>query len=417
MTPNIWQKLFNAPWPDTDNVLPLPVQQQAERKIRGYWQKRGWQLLLGEGILYVAAIYQHIKPEWVYGLLALLITAAYALSFVRNRPVLWLAGGAVLFLAHGMLVSELGPVTALTFIMPYTFAGMMLSGRPRVIVQTWCTLAFWISLIYGVLPFLPQVKPPNYIVISYDILLAAFTFETMRFINHLTVEINSAHVATEIRGQSQQFLARVSHELRTPLNSVLGFAKLLRRTELADQQRHYLNEIIEEGEQLNRLVSDLLDSAHLSTGKLTLHCESCDVNALCAAIAEEQRPALPAEVTLRTDLAPGLPSISADPVRLRQAIGNLISNAVKYTSQGEISLTTVQHDDKLSIEIRDSGIGIPETQQGLVFLPFVQLDSRQLGVGLGLDIALQIIHLHGGEIHLASAPGQGSTFTVELPIA
>jgi signal transduction histidine kinase len=302
-------------------------------------------------------------------------------------------------------------------IVPYTFAGMLLSGRRRVVVQTVCTLAFWTGLIYGLLPFLPQLKPPLYIAVSYDILLAVYAFQTLRFLSHLTVEINSAYVTGEIRGQSQQFLARVSHELRTPLNSILGFAKLLRRADLTEAQRHYLDQVITESEHLNRLVSDLLDSAHLATGKLTLTLETCDLNTLCAAVAEEHRPALSAAVRLTTDLAPNLPPITADPIRLRQAVGNLVSNAIKYTAQGNIILRTRQQDGKVLIEVQDTGIGIPDSQQERVFIPFVQLDSRRIGVGLGLDIAQQIVRLHGGDIHLSSTPGQGSTFTIKLPVA
>jgi signal transduction histidine kinase len=410
----MWQKLFDAPWPDTSNLLPLPVQEQAAEKIRGYWRARGWQLVLGEVVIWIAATYQNVPLAKGYGVLALLVGIAYALGFL-HAPFTWLMGSSTLFLIQAIVVESIGPVTALTFIMPYTFAGMLLSGRWRVIVQSWCMVGFWVSLIYGVLPGAPQLAPPNHLIISYDILLAVFTFQTMRFLNHLTVAINSAYVTEEIRGQSQHFLARVSHELRTPLNSVLGFAKLLRHRELAEREQHYVDQIIEEGEQLNRLVSDLLDSSHLSTGKMTLRFEPCDINALCQAVAEEHSPAL-AEVQMNTELAPGLPMVKADSVRLRQAVGNLVSNAVKYTTQGEITVRTYQRGATILIDVCDTGIGIAVAQQSLVFLPFVQLDERRTGVGLGLDIALRIVRLHGGDILLYSVPNEGSTFTIELPI-
>jgi signal transduction histidine kinase len=196
----------------------------------------------------------------------------------------------------------------------------------------------------------------------------------------------------------------------------MGFAKLLRRGEFTETQAHYLQQIIDESGQLNNLVSDLLDSAHLSTGKLTLNLEACDVNPLCASVAEEQRPTLGQSISLDLDLAPNLPSIQADAMRLRQAVSNLMANAVKYTTHGTISLRTYQHGDCLCIEVRDTGIGIPESQHDLVFIPFVQLDSRRSGVGLGLDIAAQIVRLHGGSIRLQSSPQQGSTFAIELPL-
>src|SRR6185295_6811062 len=109
-----------------------------------------------------------------------------------------------------------------------------------------------------------QLNPPPNMKVAYSILMAAATFQGLRFLNRLAIELNTQHVAQEVTERSQQFLARVSHELRTPLNSVLGFAKMLRRAELPQPQANYLGQIVEEGEQLNRLVSDLLDSAQLS---------------------------------------------------------------------------------------------------------------------------------------------------------
>jgi signal transduction histidine kinase len=217
-----------------------------------------------------------------------------------------LAGGSVgLLMLQGMLVSGLGAVTALSYLMPYTFAGMLLSGRRRFYMQAWCIAAFWVSLLYEVMWF-PRLDPPRPFVVSYDILLAAFTFQTLRFLNQLTVEINTTYVAETVRRQSHQFLARVSHELRTPLNSVLGFAKMLRRADLSEPQSSYLHHIIEEGELLNRLVSDLLDSAHLSTGKLT-QTGTCDINVICETTAQEHRPSLSPPVELGLDLAPNCP--------------------------------------------------------------------------------------------------------------
>lgn len=411
----MWRNAFNAPWPDNANLLPAPVQAQAAREIRYYWQAHGWQLVLGEVILWAAAAHHSAPLAAGYGALALLIGLAYASGFMLSS-FSWILVSSTLFLIQGMVIRGLGPVTALTFIMPYTFAGILLSERQRMIAQAWCMVGFWVGLLYSGVPARFQLDPPTYLLVSYDILLAAFAFQTLRFLNHLTVKINSAFVTGEIRGQSQQFLARVSHELRTPLNSVLGFAKLLRRAELTEAERGYLKQIVEEGEHLNRLVSDLLDSAQLSSGKMTLQREACDLNALCRSLAEEQRPTLNTCIRLITDFAAGLPEAQADGVRLRQAISNLLSNAVKYTPRGEICLRTYRRDSWICVEVRDSGPGIPAEQHGLIFAPFVQLDGRQAGAGLGLDIALQIARLHGGDIQVISAPGQGSSFILTLPL-
>ncbi|MBI5957101.1 MAG: HAMP domain-containing histidine kinase [Chloroflexi bacterium] len=414
----MWREQLNAPWPDNENILPPPVQAQATRRIYEYWRSRGWQLVMGEIILWVAAYRWAVPHVQAYGFLAGVIAVVYLLGLLPpSLSLVWLMGSVGLLMLQGMLVNGLGAITALSFMMPYTFAGMLLSGRRRLIVQAWCVVAFWVSLVYEIATTFAHLDPPRYILVSYNILLAAFTFQTLRFLNHLTVEINTAYVAEKVRYQSQQFLARVSHELRTPLNSVLGFAKLLRRTELPDPQAGYLQHVIEEGELLNRLVSDLLDSAHLFTGKLKLNLKACDLNAICAAVIEEHRPNIRPPLTLALDLSSELPVIQGDEMRLRQAVGNLVANAIKHTPQGQITLSTARHGSSLLIAVKDTGVGIPEDQQELIFLPFVQLDHRSAGVGLGLDIARQLVRLHGGDIRLSSVPGQGSTFTIELPLS
>ncbi len=414
----MWRELFNAPWPDEENILPPPVQQQANARIYGYWRSRGWQLVIGEVVLWAAAYRWEVNRPGAYGVLAAIIALVYLLGLLSQAlTVFWLGGSVGLLMIQGMLVNGLGATTALAYLIPYTFAGMLLSRYRRLVIQAWCVIAFWISLLYEIAATFPQLDPPRTFVVSYNILLAAFTFQTLRFLNQLTVEINTAYVAEQVRQQSHQFLARVSHELRTPLNSVLGFAKMLRRADLTEAQQAYLGQIIDEGEMLNRLVSDLLDSAHLSTGKLTLKLAQCDINTICASVAEEHRPNVLPSVTLTTDLAPDLPPLFCDDMRLRQAFGNLVANAIKHTSHGNITITTQLRDNSLFISVTDTGSGIPEDRQKLIFVPFVQLDSYSAGVGLGLDIALQLVRLHGGDIHLSSIPGQGSTFNIELPIS
>jgi len=414
----MWRKLFNAPWPDDQNILPSPIQQQAIRAIRTYWRARGWQLVLGEVVLWIAASRWHESHIGAYGFLVGCVALAYIIGLMpASMTALWLVGSVGLFMLQGMLVAGLGAVTALYFAVPYTFAGMLLSGRKRVTIQAWCIIAFWFSLIYEVWPVFPRLEPPRYLIVSFNILLAAFTFQTLRFLNRLAVDINTTYVAEEVRQQSQQFLMRVSHELRTPLNSVLGFARLLSRASLTDTQAGYLHLIIDEGEHLNQLVGDLLDSARLSTGKLQLNLETCWVNSLCETVAEEHRPSIKPAVTLCLDLMPNLPPITADVTRLRQALSNLVSNAVNHTAQGQITIRTSQRGATLLIMVSDTGPGIPDQQQKLIFMPFVRLDHRTAGVGLGLDIALQLVQLHGGDIHLESTVGQGSTFTIELPLS
>lgn len=413
----MWRELLTGLLPDSSNLLPPPVQAAAEREIRHYWRTRGWQLVLGEVILWAAAIYQEMPYPWAYGVLAGSVMFAYALGWFVGTTLMWLTAMVAIMSLQALVIEGLGAVTALSSLIAYTISGMLFSGKRREFVQMICIMSFWLNLLFEVIPLAPRLQPSRSILVSYNILLAAFTFQTLRFLSHLSIQISTAHVAEEVRQQSQQFLARVSHELRTPLNSVLGFAKLLRRSSLTETQVNYLGQIIDEGEHLDRMVGDLLDNARLSIGVISLNRTPCDLNKLCEIAAEEARPHLAPDVRLRLALEPQLPAIFGDTVRLRQVISNLVTNAVKYTSAGEIIIGSATRGDRVLIAVQDTGIGIPESQRHLIFLPFVRLSQEHPGVGLGLDIALQIVRLHGGDIHVVSQPGAGSTFTVDLPIS
>jgi signal transduction histidine kinase len=411
----MWRTLFDGPFPDAHSTLPPELQDQAAQAIRRYWLTHAWQLVLGQFVVWWAAHYRSAPHPEVYLGMALIITVAYLLA-VQSIVGVWLLGTLMLFGLQGILIGGLGAVTSLSFMVPYTIASMTMSGRRRLFVQAACAMAFWGNLLYEILPVLPRIQPTDFILVSYNILIAAFTFQTLRYLNRYAVEINADYVSSEVRMQSHRFLARVSHELRTPLSSTLGFSKMLRRADLPDKYRLYLEKAIEEGEHLNHLVSDLLDSAHLSTGKLTLNKDDCDVNAICQAVTDEHRPTLSQAVALQADFASDMPVIQADARRLRQAIGNLLANAIKHTEQGTITVRSRCHDDHIFIDIADTGSGISEEQQKLIFVPFVQLDTRRAGVGLGLDIAQQLVRLHGGDIRLRSVVGEGSTFTIDLPL-
>ncbi|MBE2193304.1 MAG: HAMP domain-containing histidine kinase [Anaerolinea sp.] len=411
----MWRRLLNIPLPDQTET-PERVQRQASTRIRRYWTVQIGLMLLGTLVLWASAEAQQVAFADIY-LIPVLINGylliAGMLSHITDFWLLSMVGG---FAFQGMLVDGLGGVTSISFMLPYTFAAMILPGRRRTFIQVTCVLAFWVNLMYEILPAVPQLQPRRLILVSYNILIATLTFQTLRFLNRLAVELNTAYVAQEVTQRSQQFLARVSHELRTPLNSVLGFAKMLRRADLVEPQTSYLKQIVEEGEQLNKLVSDLLDSAHLATGKMRLNLAEVEVNAVCETVAGEARSALKPSVNLHLHLSPDLPKIQADELRLRQIVRNLTVNAAKYTEHGEIRISTSVRGGLMLICVSDTGPGIPEKEYEMVFVPFVKRDNRTSGVGLGLDIARQLTRLHGGDIRLESEVGQGSSFIVELPL-
>ncbi len=222
-----------------------------------------------------------------------------------------------------------------------------------------------------------------------------------------------------------EFLANMSHEMRTPLNSTLILAKLLadnpRGNLTADQVKSALT-IESAGHDLLTLIDDVLDLAKVEAGRIEITPGEISLQRLLDSLQALFQPlAAQKQLHLRTRRAPGTPAtIQSDWQRLEQVLKNLLSNAIKFTETGEVSLEiSMRPDGRVAFAVQDTGVGIPQAQQDLIFEPFCQGDgttSRKYGgTGLGLSISREFVRLLGGEIHLASAPGQGSTFTLILP--
>ncbi|HEX3364396.1 ATP-binding protein [Phenylobacterium sp.] len=229
--------------------------------------------------------------------------------------------------------------------------------------------------------------------------------------------LGRAEAANRVKSE---FLATMSHEIRTPLNSVLGMAQAMHRGELSDPQRGHLRMISTAGEALLSLLNDLLDLSKADAGKIELEDGVIDTEALAAGI-EAFTPLLQdKDVVLSVTVAPeAVGSWSGDPTRVRQVLHNLISNAVKFTDRGTISVAIAYDGAALVLAVEDSGMGIPASRLDQVFEPFVQADAsttrRYGGSGLGLTICRDLVALMGGKIELASTEGVGSRFTVTLP--
>jgi PAS domain S-box-containing protein len=223
-----------------------------------------------------------------------------------------------------------------------------------------------------------------------------------------------------------EFLAVLSHELRTPLNTVLGYARMLRREDkrmTGELRERALDALERNADLLNRLVSDVLDTSRLLTGKLRLALETCDLDQVVEEAVGTIAPSADAKgVSVRTHLDRDIP-VLADPVRLQQVIWNLLSNAVKFTpSGGTITVRARQQGGTVAISVEDSGIGIAEEHQPHVFQRFWQAHtgvSREFaGLGIGLALARHLVELHGGTISVESAGvRRGALFTVTLPAA
>jgi signal transduction histidine kinase len=251
-------------------------------------------------------------------------------------------------------------------------------------------------------------------------------FEELRagYLQQLSRERLAHRQAQDADRYKSEFLTTVSHELRTPLNTILGFTEvLLAEIEgpLTDGQREDLRMIRASGEHLLALFNNVLEVSALASGRMKLHFELIDVRELLrevAALLEGQRQGKPVAITV--DAPPDLPTLTADPTRLRQIVLNLGTNALKFTSEGEVRLCARGHRGELTIAVRDTGRGIDEADLPHLFEEFTQVGKRtagRAGSGLGLSIVQKLTRLHHGHVEVDSVSGHGSTFTVTLPLS
>ncbi|BAZ17536.1 multi-sensor hybrid histidine kinase [Calothrix sp. NIES-4071] len=217
-----------------------------------------------------------------------------------------------------------------------------------------------------------------------------------------------------------EFLARMSHELRTPLNSVLGFTQVMQRETCSKTQSKYLDIINRNGQHLLGLINDVLEMSKIEAGKVKLNETAFDLYNVLDELEETMTQLADVKnLTLIFTRAQNVPQyITADERKLRQVLLNLISNAIKFTSQGTVKLHVTCDNEVLSFEISDTGVGIAASEINHLFEAFVQSDTSKMqqGTGLGLSVSRSFVQLMGGEIKVKSIINQGSVFSFKIPV-
>jgi signal transduction histidine kinase len=235
-------------------------------------------------------------------------------------------------------------------------------------------------------------------------------------------DVTEEHALEQARSD---FVATASHELRTPLAAVYGAAKTLRREDVdvnSQVGQTFLDMIESEAERLNGIVGQLLLTGQLESGRLSLAETECDLRELVDNVLATVAVSAPETVSFEVEASNGLGPARCDEDKLRQVLVNLVENAVKYSPNGgTVSVALSSTNGRARIEVRDAGLGIPEADHERVFEKFTRLDpglTRGVGgTGLGLYIARELVERMGGTIAVVSAPGSGSTFTVDLPVS
>ena len=277
-------------------------------------------------------------------------------------------------------------------------------------------------------------SPPMHLVTTDGRTLRHESFSTadgggVTVMTDVTEQLETTRVLAEARDAAEaanraksQFLANMSHEIRTPLNGVLGVADVLAGTKLSVRQRELVGVIQDSGSLLNALLTDLLDLARVEAGAAALRSEPVSLAAVATSVcglyaARAEQKGLTLELDIASD-AGG--RVTCDALRLRQVLGNLVNNAVKFTDTGRVTLALSRAGDKVRFEVRDTGPGFDAAMKAVLFGRFQQADDsstrRHGGAGLGLAICREYVALMGGVLDARSEPGAGAVFVFDLEL-
>jgi signal transduction histidine kinase len=259
------------------------------------------------------------------------------------------------------------------------------------------------------------------IVTAYIWLFAILGIVLVLVIRHVRL-IDYAYLYRETKRANEMkdlFTNMIAHELRAPLTAMRGYASLIRESNTDDETRNYATYIENSAERLVAIVNDLLDVARIHSGKLSIKKENTNVKDTVASVIETLTSSAKEKgVSLKEENIPPV-SLLIDPKRLHQALTNLVSNSIKYTKAGNISIALEERNDRIEIRVKDTGMGISAENQKKLFAPFFRIENNQtidtVGTGLGMWITKQLIELMEGSIAVESIRGVGTHIVVTLP--
>ena len=362
------------------------------------------------------------NPEWVpdraYVLLSCATTALGVAIYSSIAAWLWFAGGeigrtfALVQVAGGLLHVSLHMHHARPILVSAVAThGAYFLGLP---VVTAILTGRWQELLIGIGCLL---------YMSHLVVAVRQSSTTTQLLQTAKDQAQEARQrAEEASAAKSDFLAVVSHEIRTPMNAVISAANLLRRTDLDRDQAEHVSMLTDAGDVLMGLLNDVLDVSKIEAGKMELELDDMEVRARLASLARLWEPrATAGGVRLGIEATDAVPEcVRADPLRFQQILFNLISNAVKFTDAGQITVSADWDGARLSVAVADTGCGIPADRLSRVFNSFEQADAgttrRYGGTGLGLAISRKLAEIMGGSLTVQSEAGVGSTFTLILPL-
>jgi len=366
--------------------------------------------------------------------LVALVTAVYAL---RKRIPFVVRSGTIISAMFAIAVGGhlyFGSPMRIEFFVAASVMGAVFFGEKfGILLAAVCVatvgvlfVGFYTGLIPEPIQF-PALSPTNWLANAASMVVAAMAplLAINRFRRQLSLERERVVAASRAKSD---FLATMSHELRTPMAAILGMTELLASARLEAAEKEQVSRIAGAGKLLLDLLNDILDFSKIESNKVVIQPGPFSPRTLVEEICGLFTPsAAQRNLTLAVDFAPDLPAvIVADARRIRQAILNLLGNAVKFTERGGVTVRVAVDKDSSSrpflvIDVEDTGIGIAPEQQALLFQPFYQIDQGETrrfgGTGLGLSISRRLIELMHGVITLRSVVGQGSTFTIRVPFS